>query len=119
MNTKNLAELKHNDLLRKRLAKWMAQFCFRNTKLEQFHNRFTDDDMKELMIDCADHCYALVCMLFATEGGNGLIESLKEHDQVPEWDDPEVPALLVEAAMRQPDLAKLLDQKAAESRVVR
>jgi hypothetical protein len=81
MNSKTLTELKQNDLLRKRLAKWMAYFCFRDTKLEQFHNRFTDDDMKELMIDCADHCYALVCMLFATKGGNGLIESLKEHDR--------------------------------------
>ena len=119
MNHNTLRELKHNDLLRKRLAKWMAYFCFRDTKLEQFHNRFTDDDMKELMIDCADHCYALVCMLFATEGGNGLIESLKEHDQVPQWDDPEMPTLLVEAAMRQPGLVELLERQASESTVVR
>jgi hypothetical protein len=98
MNTKNLTELKHNDQLRKRLAKWMAHFCFRDTKLEQFHNRFTDDDMKELMIDCADHCYALVCMLFATESGDQLIEMLKEHDEVAHWDDPEMPAALIEGA---------------------
>ncbi len=37
MSPDRLAELKDNDLLRKRLAKWMAQFCFRNTTLEELH----------------------------------------------------------------------------------
>jgi len=119
MNHKALTELRQNDLLRKRLAKWMAYFCFRDTKLEQFHNRFTNDNMKELMIDCADHCYAFVCMLFATEGGDELIEMLKDHDHVAQWDDPETPAVLIEGAEAQARLLKLLKQKAPESPLVR
>jgi len=37
MNRDHLAELKSNELLRKRLARWMAQLCLRNTKLEELH----------------------------------------------------------------------------------
>jgi hypothetical protein len=88
MNAPQLKALKNNDILRKRLAKLMAKFCFRDTKLEELHDRISDEEMKALMIDCANHCYALVCMLFATQGGNDLIDMLKEHDQVPHWDDP-------------------------------
>jgi hypothetical protein len=32
MNPDQLADLKNNDILRKRMAKWMVQFCFRNTR---------------------------------------------------------------------------------------
>ena len=69
MNPDHLAELKNDEIIRKRLAKWMAQFCFRSTKLEELHDRINDEEMRVLMIDCASHCYALVCMLFATQGG--------------------------------------------------
>jgi hypothetical protein len=55
----------------------VAQFCFRNTKIEELHDRISDEEMKTLMIDCANHCYALVCILFSTQGGNDLIEMLK------------------------------------------
>jgi hypothetical protein len=85
MQPEQLAELKSNEVLRKRLAKLMAQFCFRNTKIEELHDRISDEEMKTLMIDCANHCYALVCILFSTQGGNDLIEMLKQHDQVPKW----------------------------------
>jgi hypothetical protein len=37
MRRKQLTLLKNSDILRKRLAKAMAQSCFRNTKLEDFH----------------------------------------------------------------------------------
>jgi hypothetical protein len=37
MTPKQLAELKRDELVRKRLAKLMALTCFRNTKLEDFH----------------------------------------------------------------------------------
>jgi hypothetical protein len=33
MNSPQLNELKNNDILRKRLAKLMAKFCFRDTKI--------------------------------------------------------------------------------------
>jgi len=37
LNTAHIKELQKNDVVRKRLAKYMAQQCFRNTKLEDFH----------------------------------------------------------------------------------
>jgi hypothetical protein len=119
MNPDHFAELKNNDILRKRLAKWMAKFCFRDTKLEGLHDRISDEEMRALMIDCANHCYALVCMVFATEGGNDLIDTLKEHDQVPQWNEPEMPATLIQAAKMQPRLVELLQRKAAAARVAR
>ena len=50
MNPDQLAELKSDETVRKRLAKLMARDCFRNTKLEDFHSRFADDEMKALMV---------------------------------------------------------------------
>jgi hypothetical protein len=44
-----LHELGKNEVPRKCLAS-EAQFCFRNTKLEDLHDRISDDEMKELMI---------------------------------------------------------------------
>ena len=37
MDTKSLKEIQNNDVVRKRLAKFMARECFRNTKLEGLH----------------------------------------------------------------------------------
>jgi hypothetical protein len=119
MNPDQLAELKNNDILRKRLAKWMAKFCFRNTKLEELHDRISDEEMKVLMIDCANHCYAFVSMLFATQAANDVIDMLKENDQVPQWDEPEMPAELIEAAKLQPRIVALLKRRAVSSRVAR
>ncbi len=104
MNPVTLADLKNNDILRKRLAKWMAQFCFRNTKLEKLHDRISNEEMKALMIDCANHCYAFVSILFATQGANDIIDMLKQNDQVPQWNEPEMPAELIEAAKQLPGL---------------
>jgi hypothetical protein len=119
MNSPQVKELKNNDILRKRLAKWMTKFCFRDTKLEELHDRISDEEMKALMMDCANHSYALVCMLFATQGGNDLIEMLNEHDPVPHWIEPQMPASLIRAAKMQPRLVKLLQRRAAASRVAR
>jgi hypothetical protein len=113
MKPDRLAELKNNEILRKRLAKWMAQFCFRNTKLEELHDRISDEEMRALMIDCANHCYALVSILFATQAGNDVIDMLKENDQVPQWNDPEMPAELIEAAKLLPGILKHLKRGAA------
>jgi hypothetical protein len=54
MNSDQLAELKNNEIVRKRLAKLMARDCFRNsTKLEDMHTagQFDDQEMQDLMID--------------------------------------------------------------------
>jgi hypothetical protein len=100
MNPDHVAELKNNEITRKRLAKWMAQFCFRNTKLEDFHNRFSDDDMKELMIDCVDHCYLFLSILFTTENSNKIIDILAQEDRVPDWKEPEISDEVVESAKK-------------------
>jgi hypothetical protein len=59
--------IRHNEAGRKRLAKWMAQFSFRNTKLEDFHDRFNDEEMKTLRIDVENHSYAFLSILFCTD----------------------------------------------------
>jgi hypothetical protein len=53
-------QLVKDDVLRKRLAKWMARLCFReNTKLEGFHDRISDAEMMELMIGVVDNCLSI------------------------------------------------------------
>ncbi len=88
MNTSILEEIATNELVRTRLAELMALECFRNTRLEDFHegtypasqsgdysdvkvvtpfgeipwrevSRLSDDDMKLLMIDVTNHCHNL------------------------------------------------------------
>lgn len=121
MRREHLTLLKNDEILRKRLAKAMVLECFRNTKLEDFHagttpssavgdysdvkvvspfgeipwakvSRLSDEEMKTLMIDVIDRSYAFLCFLFGRHSGGELIELLKQHDPVPKWDDPEMPA---------------------------
>ena len=91
MSPEQLAELKENEITRQRLAKFMAQYCFRNIhELEELHGagRITQEEMKALMIDVVDHCYNFVTELFrrrersssktwkyATRFRNGMIQS--------------------------------------------
>jgi hypothetical protein len=92
MNPEQLAELKDDATLRKRLAKKMAHDCFRNTKkLENMHaaKKITDEEMKAIMIEAADKCYDLLLDLCSPHGAD-IINDLKQRDQVPEWDDPKV-----------------------------
>jgi hypothetical protein len=118
MRPDQLAELKNDEVLRKRLAKVMARDCFRNTKLEDFHagtypssqtgdysdvkvvspfgeipwtkvSRLSDDEMKALMIDVVNHCYEFVSKIFDDVVGEAIIETLKKNDLVPKWNDPE------------------------------
>jgi hypothetical protein len=39
MDISSLQAIQENEILRKRLAKWMARFSFRDTKLEDLHDR--------------------------------------------------------------------------------
>jgi hypothetical protein len=117
MTPDQLAELRDNATLRKRLAKLMARDCFRNiATLEDFHggkfprtqtgdysdvkvltpdreiqwnelSRIGDEEMKALMIEVVDHCYLFLTGLCTPQAAN-IIEELKEHDEVPEWNDP-------------------------------
>lgn len=117
MTPEQLAELKNDATLRKRLAKRMARDCFRNTILEDFHagkvpssqagdcsdvkvvtpygeihwdalSRLSDTEMKTLMIDVVDHCYDFL-MELCSPHGQEIIENLKLHDDLPGWNEPE------------------------------
>ena len=121
MRGEQLTLLRNDEILRKRLAKAMALECFRNTKLEDFHagttpssemgdysdvkvvspngeipwakvSRLNDEEMKALMIDVVNRSYAFLSFLFGKHSGGEFIELLKQHDPVPKWDDPEMPA---------------------------
>jgi ligand-binding SRPBCC domain-containing protein len=119
MDIAHVKEIQHNEIVRKRLAKLIALRCFRNTKLEDFHAgtypdsqagdyadvkvispygeipwsrlaRLSDDDMRTLMVDVVNRSYALT-ELFNSPSGDKIIESLKFRDELPRWNDPEVP----------------------------
>jgi hypothetical protein len=95
MTAKQLKRLGTDVLLRKRLAKFMAQQCFRNTELENLHagkvpssragdytdvnvvtpygeipwselSRLNDEEMKVLMIEVVNKTYTFLSMLFAS-----------------------------------------------------
>src|SRR5215475_286797 len=113
-----LSELATNELVMKRLAKLMALECFRNTKLEGLHagiypssqsgdysdvkvitpygeiswqrlGRFSDDEMKLIMIDVVDRCYEFLYELLDQRSAAAIIERLKLHDPLPRWNDPQ------------------------------
>ena len=65
------------------------------------------------MIDCVNHCYAFLSILFNTEASNSLIDMLKQKDQVPQWNDPEMPAELIEAAKHLPGILEHLNRASA------
>lgn len=93
MNGKQAKELRSNPELLKRLAKYVALYSFRNTKLESLHagtspdsksgdfsdvavvspfgeipwpeaSRFNDREMKTLMIDVVNHTYLVLFSIF-------------------------------------------------------
>ena len=119
MNPKHIREIQTNEILRKRLAKYIALHCFRNTDvLEDLHSgevptsesgdysdvkvitpygeipwsdlsRFDNSEMKAMMIDVVNHCDQVLAILFSTPVGDKLIEELGRRDLVPHWHDPE------------------------------
>lgn len=118
MNPKHIREIQTNEVLRKRLAKFLALHRFRNTDLENLHSgtvpisesgdysdvkvitavgeipwtklsRFDNKEMKALMKDVVNHCDLHLAILFSTPVGDELIEELGKRDLVPEWDDPD------------------------------
>src|SRR5437870_12773689 len=99
MNRNSATLLAQNPQVLKRLAKYMAQQCFRNTVLEDFHagmtpcseagdysdvivktpagdipwsnhSRLSDEEMKILMIDVVNRTYLLLHTLFDEEAGS-------------------------------------------------
>jgi hypothetical protein len=118
MNRNSVRLLTQNPQVMKRLAKYMAQQCFRNTVLEDFHagitpyseagdysdvevktpagtipwsklSRLSDEEMKRLMIDVVNRTYLLLRTLFDEEVGSYLIQTLNQQDLMPNWNDPQ------------------------------
>jgi len=122
MGSQRFSEIATNELVRKRLAKLMALRCFRNTTLEDLHagiypssevgdysdvkvvtpfgeipwnkvSRLSDEEMKGLMIDVVNRCYAFLSELFQNGREDALMDAMidasKQHDPLPSWKDPE------------------------------
>ena len=117
MNRTSARLLTQNPQVLNRLAKYMAQQCFRNTVLEDFHagitpyseagdysdvfvktpageipwsklSRLSDEEMKTLMIDVVNRTYLLLQTLFDEDLGYYIIRTLSQQDLVPRWHDP-------------------------------
>ena len=118
MNRTSARLLAQNPQILKRLAKYMAQQCFRNTVLEDYHagitpysaagdysdvfvktpageipwpklSRLSDEEMKMLMIDVVNRTYLTLRTLFDEELGSFLIQTLSQQDLIPSWNDPQ------------------------------
>ena len=119
MNPKHIRDIQTNEVLRKRLAKYIALHCFRNTDvLEDPHSgevpisesgdysdvklitpdreipwsnlsRLDNREMKALMIEVVNRCDQVLAILFSTPVGDKLIEELGRRDLVPYWSEPE------------------------------
>ena len=117
MTIETAREISSNPEVMKRLAKYLAQQCFRNTMLEDLHagitpgsqtgdytdvvvrspygnipwprlSRLSDEEMKALMIDVVNKTYRTLTVLFDSELGGELIEDLAQRDPLPRWNEP-------------------------------
>jgi len=117
MTAETAHKISSNSELRKRLAKYLAQQCFRNTMLEDLHagvtpssqtgdytdvavrspygeipwarlSRLSDEEMKALMIEVVNKTYRALTLLFGSQAGRELIEMLGQRAPLPHWDEP-------------------------------
>ena len=117
MTAETARKISTNPEVLKRLAKYLAQQCFRNTMLEGLHagitpnsqtgdysdvfvqspygqipwsrlSRFSDQEMKALMIDVVNKTYRALRVLFDDQLGSEVIKILTQQDIVPRWDEP-------------------------------
>jgi hypothetical protein len=51
-------------------------------------SRLSDEEMKALMIDVVNYCYDVLTTLCGPFGDT-VVEHLKQHDLLPQWNDPE------------------------------
>jgi hypothetical protein len=117
MTVETAREVSSNPEVVKRLAKYLAQQCFRNTMLEDLHagitpdsetgdysdvvvrspygeipwpklSRLSDEEMKALMIEVVNKTYRALIVLFDDRLGGELIKVLAQHDFLPRWNEP-------------------------------
>ena len=99
MTPEQIDQLLKDEVIRKRLAKWMARFCFReNTALESFHDRISEPEMKKLMIGVVNNCYLLLSILSNSEASAPLLELIKLGDPLPQWNEPKLPHKMLRSA---------------------
>ncbi|MDA9475084.1 hypothetical protein XI03_11355 [Bradyrhizobium sp. CCBAU 65884] len=88
-----------DEVIRKRLARWMANLCFReNTELERFHDRISDEEMKKLMIGVVDNCYLFLSILSNSKASASLIELMELKVPLPQWNEPKLPHKMLRSA---------------------
>jgi ligand-binding SRPBCC domain-containing protein len=117
MTSETAREISSNPELMKRLAKYLAQQCFRNTMLEDLHagitpdsqtgdytdvvvrspygeipwprlSRLSDEEMKALMIDVINKTYRALTVLFDNRLGGELVKILAQQDLLLRWNEP-------------------------------
>jgi hypothetical protein len=91
MTPEQLADLKNDTTLRKKLAKLMARASFRNSKIledMQALGQISDQEMKLLMAEVVDRSYDFLMELCSPQGAE-LVEDLKQREMVSKWNDPE------------------------------
>ena len=117
MTAQSVRAISNNPVLMKRLAKYLAQQCFRNTFLEDLHagitpdskpgdyadvvvrppygeipwpklSRLSDEEMKTLMIDVVNKTYRALTLLFDAQLGEELVQYLARQDPLPRWNEP-------------------------------
>jgi len=117
MTIETAREISSNPEVMKRLAKYLAQQCFRNTLVEDLHagitpnsqtgdytdvvvrspygeipwprlSRLSDEEMKALMIDVVNKNYRALTVLFDNRLGGELIKILAQQDFSPRWNEP-------------------------------
>jgi hypothetical protein len=114
MTPEQFDHLIKDEVIRKRLAKWMARDCFReNTDLESFHDRISDSEMKQLMIGVVNNCYLLLSILANAEASAALIELIKLKDPLPQWNEPKLPWKRLQSAEQLRDIIEGQRRKAA------
>ena len=103
--------------LQRRLAKFIALYCFRNSMLQNLHegvapssatgdyadvivrspsgeiawsqvSRINDEEMRRLMVDVVDRVYRFLHLLFKEPDGQSLLRVLAERDFKPQWQEP-------------------------------
>src|SRR5215475_10263798 len=114
MTAETARKIATNPEVLQRLAKYLAQQCFRNTMLEDLHagitpnsqtgdysdvsvrspygqipwsrlSRLSDQEMKALMIDVVNKTCRALRVLFDDRRGSEVIKILTHQDLVPHW----------------------------------
>jgi hypothetical protein len=119
MTAQTMNAISRDPVVMKRLAKYLAQQCFRNTFIEDLHagitpdsktgdytdvrvtspygeipwprlSRLSDEEMKMLMIDVVNKTYRALRLLFDDQLGHELVQHLATQDPLPGWNEPVV-----------------------------